>query len=772
LDDTYEDLAVAVLANAMRHHAASGVLELLADALASAVEGHDWQRWERASREAGPEWLADTARRRRLLSLLLDRLTSKDSRTVRGLRLWVPDLACPDGFEWCLKRARSEEDAGAARFWATWANQAWDRENPDHWILAYDAHAEGGVLAEELDGFSYSVDTAQLGQHPEQGASAPADPQDDLDERVGAALSAARLVLKGHLGGWPSAARLCAEHDIGFFELLEQGLDTSDAWARMDETGRAEVVTAASHFLDGSDPEFSHWMEQGKYAQWWYYGYAALVLLERVAPARVPAESGTLWERWAPIILFCQTSVSGEEHHEQLLKKAQRLAPARLLEALRLMLNADKGNGSASVVASRLRPIWSPEVEEELLAAVQDETITPEAHRDMLNALIEHGSTDGMDYADQLVGELATQEDPDEGKRVNAALALMAHAPDRAWTSVWSMIRESGSSRTVVDSYDSPHHPRAWPALVEHASFDQVGELVRWLVRTFGDEAKRHFSGPSRVLQAVLKRLQEAGDPIAILLLDDLHHELPGWGFDYTAQTARAALRSDPERRPDPADVLRLCDSAHTRIVHTDADLQSLLVETFKNWEHREPGVTFHPVATLWNDRPRTPHQEETCRDRLVTWLQRKLCQPDPIVGGAVDIVAEDQLDSSPAKGKARAVDAGVRAVCRSDRGEVYDSRVPIEIKGPWHEDLAGEAPVRAGLVQRYLRKPGRVHGIYLVPWFLCAEWDGSDCRRADAVKHCGEDIDALRTSLQKEADALRAEGWNVEITVLDARWQ
>lgn len=91
-----------------------------------------------------------------------------------------------------------------------------------------------------------------------------------------------------------------------------------------------------------------------------------------------------------------------------------------------------------------------------------------------------------------------------------------------------------------------------------------------------------------------------------------------------------------------------------------------------------------------------------------------------------------------------------------------------LEVKGCWHPKL--DTAVRDQLVQDYLQRSGRTHGVYLVVWTRCAHWqDPQDSRK---VRWKGTSVAAARL----QADTLVApyngitEPFIVRAVVLDAR--
>ena len=73
---------------------------------------------------------------------------------------------------------------------------------------------------------------------------------------------------------------------------------------------------------------------------------------------------------------------------------------------------------------------------------------------------------------------------------------------------------------------------------------------------------------------------------------------------------------------------------------------------------------------------------------------------------------------------------------------------VIIEVKGCWNEKL--NTSMKEQLVNRYLKDNTCQHGIYLVGWFDCEQWDKSDSNKAKAPKIT---IEKAREKFEKQAE-------------------
>ena len=100
----------------------------------------------------------------------------------------------------------------------------------------------------------------------------------------------------------------------------------------------------------------------------------------------------------------------------------------------------------------------------------------------------------------------------------------------------------------------------------------------------------------------------------------------------------------------------------------------------------------------------------------------------------------EVEIRNGEGSGKGERTDIHVDVSVQSSRGKVRDCVSSIiEVKGCWHTDL--NTAMKTQLVDRYLRDNRCQHGLYLVGWFNCDQWDDEDyrkkrCQKAALAKH------------------------------------
>jgi len=100
--------------------------------------------------------------------------------------------------------------------------------------------------------------------------------------------------------------------------------------------------------------------------------------------------------------------------------------------------------------------------------------------------------------------------------------------------------------------------------------------------------------------------------------------------------------------------------------------------------------------------------------------------------------------------------DIHIDAVTRdTDRmpGAVDIVQAIAEVKGCWNNDVT--TAMKDQLRDRYLRDNNCQHGLYVVGWFLCDQWDENDYRKAEAVRRMPPSLEEARAFFDKQAAEL-----------------
>lgn len=138
--------------------------------------------------------------------------------------------------------------------------------------------------------------------------------------------------------------------------------------------------------------------------------------------------------------------------------------------------------------------------------------------------------------------------------------------------------------------------------------------------------------------------------------------------------------------------------------------------------------------------------------------LDEDLKQKGVIVNREVEIRRGERT------GKGERTDIHVAAISRGSSGEEYDRvSVIIEAKGCWNKDL--NLAMKTQLVDRYLKDNRCQHGLYLVGWFNCDQWDDNDYRKQQTPKLS---IEEARKQFEAQAAELSQSDVQVKAFVMN----
>jgi hypothetical protein len=304
---------------------------------------------------------------------------------------------------------------------------------------------------------------------------------------------------------------------------------------------------------------------------------------------------------------------------------------------------------------------------------------------------------------------------------------------------------------TAAQPDGSGHHP--WPDL----SSDQLATLYLWADKTLSREPDHprgaivDVSPVSDFGSQVYRKLSKRVDRETVIALNRIASELGDPWPRTTAARIASALRETQWEAPDPADVRDIIDDPARRIVTTEAQLATFLLEAIDQLGtdvRQNPDV----AALFWNEQLQggwIPRWENQFTTLLTDRIRAKL--------GGVVLRQEVQLNLHYAD--TAGAEPDIEAIVLHAGAEIS---VFVEVKGIWHGKV--ETAIEHQLADRYLTGARSLTGIYLVAAFASEHWAPADARRAKARKY---DPDALRQFLEGEAERLSADGKTVHVRVV-----
>ncbi len=306
---------------------------------------------------------------------------------------------------------------------------------------------------------------------------------------------------------------------------------------------------------------------------------------------------------------------------------------------------------------------------------------------------------------------------------------------------------------------------------------DQLADLYVWLVRQYPHAEDPKHDGTyivelrDRVTNwrnSILHHLKERGTHQACEAIQRISHELPelDW-LKWTLWEARNNTRRCTWVSPQPADILKLAGDPQGRLIQSGDELLDVLIESLNRLEAELQGET--PAAPfLWNvwkeknEKKRyRPKDENAFSDYVKRHLEGDLKQRGIIANREVEI------RWGGGSGKGERTDIHVDAIMRDSNGKTYDSvSVIIEVKGCWYtRDNVLDTAMETQLVYRYLKDNRCQHGLYLVGWFNCDQWDDKDGRKQSAPKIS---IDKARKKFDAQAADLSQQGVRIKAFVMN----
>ena len=268
-----------------------------------------------------------------------------------------------------------------------------------------------------------------------------------------------------------------------------------------------------------------------------------------------------------------------------------------------------------------------------------------------------------------------------------------------------------------------PWAPRPGGGVVTVTPEMSAAEYVQWMIRSLAELPT-----------------SEASEALEALTSDQT---LSSWRAELIqARDGQRVVRRNAGYRH--LDIEQICRTLNNGSPVHVGDLAALLVDRLKEIADRIKNGNTDDWRQYWNEnshaRPVKPKPENSCRDALLSALQR--CLPDDVDAHREGPYAHDKR-------------ADIRVVCR-------DFNVPIEIKKNGHLNLW--SALRDQLVAQYARDSGaRGYGIYLVLWF----GEGDSCRTPPPTTGARPDApDALKASL--EATLAPNETRRISICVID----
>lgn len=577
----------------------------------------------------------------------------------------------------------------------------------------------------------------------------------------------------GNLSAWWYLNRdMTLEPDSTIYRHeLESDLTVLPGWKAADAATKARIVETAKWYVLEHDPKTQEWLGTNAIHHSAFAGYRALRLLLQEAPNFIFTLPTDVWKKWAPIILAYPTSsgIGDENPHRELVKLAYGHAPNDIIRTLLVMIDKQNKEGEHIFITRKVEYCWDTRLADALLSKAKDEKLKPECMGSLLGDLLDHNVDEAKVFTESLVPLPLPFSEDARNRAIAAARVLMVHADDAGWSVVGPAIREYTEFGREVISAVAHNAESIGKRLTE----DQLADLYVWLVRQYPHAEDPKHDGAHIVESRdrvtnwrnyILHHLKERGTHQACEAIQRISHELPelDW-LKWTLWEAQNHTRRCTWVPPQPADILKLAGDPQRRLIQDGDALLDVLIESLNQLVVKLQGET--PAAPfLWNvwkkDKKRIYHPKD--ENAFSDYVTIHLCED--LRGKGVIVNREVEIRNGEGSGKGERTDIHVDVSVQSSRGKVRD-RVSaiIEVKGCWNPEL--DSAMGTQLVDRYLKDNRCQHGLYLVGWFNCDQWDNGDYRKQRAPKcSSGE----AQRKFNAQADEISQQGMRIKAFVMN----
>jgi len=602
---------------------------------------------------------------------------------------------------------------------------------------------------------------------------------------------------------------------------FESDLTKFPGWKEADSDTRRRIIEGASKYIREQNEVADDWIGTNNYNLAAFAGCRALQLLLKESPDCLDTLSSEIWQKWTPVIIAFPAS---NQNHLELIKLAYYNAPDKAIKTLFLLIDEKREGHNYPYITQKFEKCWDERLKSAFLRKAKDKALNPKWMGRLLDELLKHDFNEAREFAQSLI-TFPLPSHPEERERtIVAARVLLENAEPNSWSRVWSVIQQDpnfGREIFELETYISAQ------GINLNMTEEQMADLYIWLVQQYpeneqyksqSDSGEKGMNTPTYVVEngqtltefldqyrvnnrqrivgfrnRILPQLKEKGTHQACAAIQRIVQAFPEeTELKWTLREAQNIRRRKTWTPPKPAEILELLSDSEKRLVKDGNELLAVLIESLGNLQ-----IKLHDhnpaVIDLWNEIKRT--QVRKLADSLVKQLNLneidvwdKDKDKNKVdwrkVPGSTYIPKDENafsdyvaryLDCLKPKGviinreveirRGERTDIQVDAVIKNRNGEVEDSiTVIIEAKGCWNKKELDTA-MEGQLVNRYLKDNRCQHGLYLIAWFNCEQWDDSDSRKRQAPEIS---IEEAKEKFEKQAAKLSDSGVTVKAFVLN----
>ncbi|WP_229536375.1 NACHT domain-containing protein [Pelosinus baikalensis] len=768
----FEQLPDNILLYAWANIEIPGVLELFAKVVLRRTRAHEDIIGDRY-RDNTFKFNAEDDTKRRLLVEKLVVMLDPEKDNGYELIMSRPPLVSIDDIEWLFIKINqtTDEPIGQQRLWAHLLNWVWNwsgssRDITDKIYNIYKTTPSlANIFTMSFEAVDLASDQARIGrEHYEL--------EKKYEKRKKAEANASKLkvdkLIKEQLdrleqgendAWWTLIHKMAFRPDGSHADAHATDITTLPGWALLDEPTKEKFAGFAESYLLTQKPKASN--DPRTFYQTDSAAYKALFYLKIHSVKMYDLLTLTIWEKWATIIVQYPIWADRDNMpmHQQLIQSVYNKVPQEVCKCLGRYINNENKQGGNLDFLDKFDLCYDKALCSFLLKKAKGKAITTNTLSSLLCKLIDLRFDKALLYSRKLVCSL----NKDKAALI-AASALLFHSPVSEWEFIWTKIKSDVAfGKTFMLQVAGYFEYKK--SFTDKLSEMQLADLYVWLATNFPHKEDPYHDGvfnPTARDQmihfrdGVLETLKLRGNDLSCEAIERILRELPE--LDWLASSLEKAKKIRVEKAwipPSPQEVLSLVQNSNSRLVKDGDQLLGVVTEALQRIQSKLQGET--PLAPfLWDQVVKRPKWENDFSDFIVSQLRDELANRGIILNREVEI----RSNRSGVEGER--TDIHIDAISSTNSHDVL--KVIVEAKGCWHDELT--TAMETQLLGKYLRDNDCKHGLYLVGWFNCPQWDKKDSRRRKAFHH---DLESLTTVLNSQAIKLSEGGSNIRVVILDA---
>ena len=724
---------------------------------------------------------SDDEKRRKILqvipSLIADSSDQDVSQvtpsTVRQKMILKKDVP------WMIEHLRETISEKEQNIWARFIERTFDTEDAEQVDLILTTCRHNTVLSEIcswlLKIWDLSSDETQKAREryqEMQGWEKAHHDQPLLDpppaERIETLL---RGCEEGNLNAWWQLNReMTLEPTSTHYENdLELDLTALPGWRDAGQTLKARLVAVAKRSIQEGSAKQEEWLGTDSIDFPALAGYRSFRLLLQEEKDFVAHLDQAVWKKWAAIMIGYPlfNAASTEEPHNTLLSMAYAVVPEEIIESLIILIDKENREHGQLFIVERMKHCWDERLASAFLSKVKEPQLKYRSMRKLLDELIIHGVQEARSFAEGLIQSRHSHDQERQAKAVQAAVSLFLHSEDAGWPIIWPLIeKEPDFGKKIFEDIvgGSPYSPG------RNLTEDQCADLYIWLSCQYPHSEDPQEEGAHRVTpresignsrDVILNFLKELGTVAACRAIQKIAEALPELDFiKWVLIKAREKTRAKTWIPPQPEEILQLSRDRKSCLVQNGSQLLAVLIESLKRAEEKLQGET--PEAKFLWDKGKdaySPKDENSFSDWIKVHLENDLKMRGIIANREVEIRRGEGT------GQGERTDIHVNAIIQEHPEKNLYEKITaiIEVKGCWNQELKDS--MQTQLAERYLKDNQCDHGLYLVGWFPCEQWDEKDWRKSQTPKMT---LEQAREKFACQARELSRNGKTIESFVMN----